>query len=99
MPVDSAQVVVAEGAPRHGGQELARRLAGAGMHTTLIPDSAIFAMMARVNKVAPQHRPSDPAAQVPCLSVPGLLGSCKSLPSPWLPVIVWAGTVACEACQ
>ncbi|CAK0782653.1 hypothetical protein CVIRNUC_005852 [Coccomyxa viridis] len=45
------QVVVAEGAPRHGGQELARRLAQAGMHTTLIPDSAIFAMMARVNKV------------------------------------------------
>ena len=47
-----AQVVVAEGAPRHGGQELAKRLAQAGMHTTLIPDSAIFAMMARVNKVA-----------------------------------------------
>ena len=43
---------MAEGAPRHGGQELARRLAQAGMHTTLIPDSAIFAMMARVNKVA-----------------------------------------------
>ena len=47
------QVVVAEGAPRHGGQELAWRLAQAGLHTTLIPDSAIFAMMARVNKVSP----------------------------------------------
>lgn len=46
-----AQVVVAEGAPRHGGQDLAKRLAQAGLHTTLIPDSAIFAMMARVNKV------------------------------------------------
>ena len=45
---------MAEGAPRHGGQELARRLAQAGLHTTLIPDSAIFAMMARVNKVAPR---------------------------------------------
>ena len=47
------QVVVAEGAPRHGGQELARLLAEEGLHTTLIPDSAIFAMMARVNKVPP----------------------------------------------
>ena len=45
------QVVVAEGAPRHGGQELAKLLAKEGLHTTLIPDSAIFAMMARVNKV------------------------------------------------
>lgn len=45
------QVVVAEGAPRYGGQELARKLAQAGLHTTAIPDAAIFAMMARVNKV------------------------------------------------
>lgn len=43
--------MVAEGAPRHGGQELAKLLAKEGLHTTLIPDSAIFAMMARVNKV------------------------------------------------
>ncbi len=46
-----AQVVVAEGAPRYGGQELARKLAQAGLQTTAIPDAAIFAMMARVNKV------------------------------------------------
>ncbi|BDA45541.1 probable translation initiation factor eIF-2B subunit beta [Coccomyxa sp. Obi] len=45
------QVVVAEGAPRYGGHELARQLAQAGLHTTAIPDAAIFAMMARVNKV------------------------------------------------
>ena len=45
------QVVVAEGAPRYGGHELARKLAAAGLHTTAIPDAAIFAMMARVNKV------------------------------------------------
>ena len=45
---------MAEGAPRHGGQELALSLAKEGLHTTLIPDSAIFAMMARVNKVPPR---------------------------------------------
>ena len=44
-------MVVAEGAPRYGGHELARKLAAAGLHTTAIPDAAIFAMMARVNKV------------------------------------------------
>lgn len=45
------QVVVAEGAPQYGGQEMALKLAQAGVHTTAIPDAAIFAMMARVNKV------------------------------------------------
>ena len=45
------QVVVAEGAPRYGGHEHARQLAAAGIPTTAITDSAIFAMMARVNKV------------------------------------------------
>lgn len=33
------------------GHKLAADLAGAHISTTLIPDSAIFAMMARVNKV------------------------------------------------
>ena len=47
------QVVVAEGAPRYGGHEHARQLAAAGIPTTAITDSAIFAMMARVNKVHP----------------------------------------------
>ena len=68
---------MAEGAPRHRGQELARRLAQAGMHTTLIPDSAIFAMMARVNKVAPQPWPSGAAVPVQCLSAP--LGPAQRL--------------------
>ncbi len=45
------QVVVAEGAPRYLGHTLARELAQAGIDTTAITDSAIFAMMARVNKV------------------------------------------------
>jgi len=46
-----AQVVVAEGAPRYDGHLLARKLADAGIQVTLIPDCAVFAMMARANKV------------------------------------------------
>jgi translation initiation factor eIF-2B subunit beta len=48
-------VVVAEGAPRYGGHELAARLAAGGVQTTAIPDAAIFAMMARVNKARAPH--------------------------------------------
>jgi len=45
------QVIVAEGAPSYHGHKLATDLAKEKIQTTLIPDSAIFAMMARVNKV------------------------------------------------
>ena len=45
------QVIVAEAAPRCTGHLLARNLAEHGIETLLIPDAAIFAMMARVNKV------------------------------------------------
>jgi len=44
-------VIAAESAPSLSGQRLAVSLSEAGIETTLIPDSAIFAMMARVNKV------------------------------------------------
>ncbi|KAL1920911.1 uncharacterized protein VTP21DRAFT_11546 [Calcarisporiella thermophila] len=44
-------VIVAETCPSYLGHELARTLAKAGIQTTIIPDSAIFAFMARVNKV------------------------------------------------
>lgn len=47
------QVVVAEASPTYQGQQMATELAAAGIHATLIPDSAIFAMMARVNKARP----------------------------------------------
>lgn len=33
------------------GHDLATRLSSVGINTTLIPDSAIFAIMSRVNKV------------------------------------------------
>jgi translation initiation factor eIF-2B subunit beta len=45
------EVIVPETAPSYRGQELALSLSKAGIETTLIPDSSIFAMMARVNKV------------------------------------------------
>ncbi|KAI7838442.1 hypothetical protein COHA_007705 [Chlorella ohadii] len=45
------EVVVTEGAPTYQGQQMARELAAAGIRATLIADSAVFAMMARVNKV------------------------------------------------
>jgi len=45
------EVVVAESAPSLEGQQAALELAQAGISTTLISDAAIFAMMARVNKV------------------------------------------------
>jgi len=44
-------VIVPESAPLLSGHITALKLAEAGIDTTLIPDSAIFAMMARVNKV------------------------------------------------
>jgi translation initiation factor eIF-2B subunit beta len=45
------EVIVAESAPSLMGRETVLALAKEGIETTLIPDSAIFAMMARVNKV------------------------------------------------
>lgn len=45
------QVVVAECAPFYHGQELAVSLAKVNIETTVITDSAVFAMMSRVNKV------------------------------------------------
>ncbi|KAK9764917.1 GCD complex subunit gcd7 [Basidiobolus ranarum] len=45
------QVIVAETAPLYHGHEMARSLALAGIETTVIPDSAIFAVLSRVNKV------------------------------------------------
>lgn len=45
------EVVVAEGAPNCRGHMLAHSLANSKIETTVIPDSAIFAYMSRVNKV------------------------------------------------
>jgi len=45
------EVVVSENAPDLEGHSMALRLAKAGISTTVITDAAIFAIMARVNKV------------------------------------------------
>ncbi|XP_070563859.1 translation initiation factor eIF2B subunit beta-like [Ptychodera flava] len=45
------QVIVTECAPSYQGQQLAANLAKAKIETTVITDSAVFAMMSRVNKV------------------------------------------------
>uniref|UniRef100_H3G7M3 Translation initiation factor eIF2B subunit beta n=1 Tax=Phytophthora ramorum TaxID=164328 RepID=H3G7M3_PHYRM len=45
------KVIVVESAPSLNGQRMAHALAESGIHVTVIPDSAVFALMARVNKV------------------------------------------------
>ncbi|KAF6142200.1 hypothetical protein GIB67_037118 [Kingdonia uniflora] len=47
----SFRVFVAEGAPRYQGQVLAKELVVRGLQTTVITDSAVFAMISRVNMV------------------------------------------------
>ena len=44
-------MIIAESAPSYQGQQLAVRLAQSGIEATLITDSAVFAIMSRVNKV------------------------------------------------
>ncbi|KAG9012096.1 GCD complex subunit gcd7 [Tulasnella sp. JGI-2019a] len=44
-------VIVAETAPSFSGRDMAKSLAAEGITTVLVPDSCIFALMSRVNKV------------------------------------------------
>ncbi|TFK42354.1 hypothetical protein BDQ12DRAFT_676067 [Crucibulum laeve] len=44
-------VIVAETAPSYDGREMAKSLSSAGISTFLVPDSSIYALMSRVNKV------------------------------------------------
>lgn len=45
------EVIVADTAPSYEGADTARRLSEAGIQATLITDAAVFALMARINKV------------------------------------------------
>lgn len=47
----SFRVFVAEGAPRYQGHALAKELVARGLQTTVITDSAVFAIISRVNMV------------------------------------------------
>uniref|UniRef100_A0A023GKQ4 Translation initiation factor eIF2B subunit beta n=1 Tax=Amblyomma triste TaxID=251400 RepID=A0A023GKQ4_AMBTT len=62
------QVLVAEGAPRCEGLQLAESLARVGIATTLVPDSAILALMPRVSKVilGTDSVLADGGLQAPC---------------------------------
>ncbi|KAI0317580.1 eukaryotic translation initiation factor 2B beta subunit [Amylostereum chailletii] len=44
-------VIVAETGPSYGGHDMARSLSALGISTFLVPDSSIYALMSRVNKV------------------------------------------------
>ncbi|KIK08779.1 hypothetical protein K443DRAFT_84440 [Laccaria amethystina LaAM-08-1] len=44
-------VIVAETAPSYSGREMAKSLSLAGISTFLVPDSSIYGLMSRVNKV------------------------------------------------
>lgn len=45
------EVVVCETAPSFSGHEMAEKLTKHGINVTLIPDSAVYSLMSRVNKV------------------------------------------------
>src|SRR5258705_4623676 len=49
--VRNYSVIVAETAPSYNGREMAKSLSSASISTFLVPDSSIFALMSRVNKV------------------------------------------------
>lgn len=49
-------MIVAESAPRFTGHDLAKSLGEAGIDTTVITDSAVYAIMARVNQVGKRRR-------------------------------------------
>ncbi|EIN07194.1 nagb/rpia/CoA transferase-like protein [Punctularia strigosozonata HHB-11173 SS5] len=44
-------VIVAESAPSYSGHDMARALSAAGISAFLVPDSSIYALMSRVNKL------------------------------------------------
>ncbi|KAF9246425.1 hypothetical protein BU15DRAFT_85189 [Melanogaster broomeanus] len=50
-PYRKYTVIVADTAPSYSGQEMAQSLSSAGISTVLIPDSSIYALMSRINKV------------------------------------------------
>ena len=65
-------VIVAECAPGLQGQRMAHELGQCGIDTTLITDSAIYAIMSRVNKVRARAG-KGARAQRPCSAAPGAL--------------------------
>lgn len=50
-PYRKYTVIVADTAPSYSGHEMAESLSSAGISTVLVPDSSIYALMSRINKV------------------------------------------------
>ncbi|KAG6333225.1 hypothetical protein ID866_5860 [Astraeus odoratus] len=50
-PYRKYTVIVADTAPSYSGREMAQSLSSSGISTVLIPDSSIYALMSRINKV------------------------------------------------
>ncbi|KAG1903792.1 uncharacterized protein F5891DRAFT_53958 [Suillus fuscotomentosus] len=50
-PYRKYTVIVADTAPSYGGHDMAQSLSSAGISTVLVPDSSIYALMSRINKV------------------------------------------------
>ncbi|KAI6045536.1 hypothetical protein EDC04DRAFT_2633644 [Pisolithus marmoratus] len=44
-------VIVADTAPSYSGREMAQSLSSSGISTVLVPDSSVYALMSRINKV------------------------------------------------
>ncbi|KAG2158497.1 uncharacterized protein EDB93DRAFT_1296967 [Suillus bovinus] len=50
-PYRKYTVIVADTAPSYSGHDMAQSLSSAGISTVLVPDSSIYALMSRINKV------------------------------------------------
>ncbi|KAJ1660756.1 GCD complex subunit gcd7 [Dispira simplex] len=83
------KVIVAESASSFSGHETAKALASAGIDTTVIADSAVFAMMARVNKVIVGT--SAVLANGGLISSNGIQAMAEAAKHHSIPVVVCAG--------
>eukprot|EP00045_Choanoeca_perplexa_P005543 m.46793 g.46793 ORF g.46793 m.46793 type:complete len:369 (-) comp13178_c1_seq1:57-1163(-) len=82
-------VIVAEGAPTCDGHAMAKELASTGIETTVITDAAIYAIMARVNKVI--IGTSAVMADGGLMAQNGAHGMCMAARAHSVPVLVGAG--------
>jgi translation initiation factor eIF-2B subunit beta len=83
------EVLVAEQAPQLKGHTMAKALASSGISTTLIPDTHIYALMSRVNKVIIGIHAL--MANGGLISYSGSLGVCLAAQAHSVPVLVACG--------
>jgi translation initiation factor eIF-2B subunit beta len=83
------EVIVAEGAPYLDGHLMALELAKSGVSTTLIPDSSVYAIMSRVNKVIIGTHSI--MANGGLVTVSGVYGVCLAALDFSVPVLVVCG--------